>query len=35
MNNYNLPIPRPLERTPKLQKKPFATKKEHPAKEIS
>jgi hypothetical protein len=29
--NYNLPIPRPLSRTPKLQEKPSALKKEHPA----
>jgi hypothetical protein len=29
--NYNLPIPRPPYRTSKLQKKPSAFKREHPA----
>jgi len=29
--NYNLPIPRPPYRTSKLQKKPSALKREHPA----
>jgi hypothetical protein len=31
IKNYNLPIPRPQERTSKLQKKPSALKREHPA----
>jgi hypothetical protein len=31
IKNYNLPIPRPPERTFKLQKKPSALKREHPA----
>jgi hypothetical protein len=31
IKNYNLPITRPLERTSKLQKKPSAFKREHPA----
>ncbi len=31
MKTYNLPIPRPPERTSKLQKKPSAFKREHPA----
>jgi hypothetical protein len=31
IKNYNLPIPRPPYRTPKLQEKPSALKKEHPA----
>jgi hypothetical protein len=29
--NFNLPIPRPPQRTSKLQKKPSALKREHPA----
>jgi hypothetical protein len=31
IKKYNLPIPRPPERTSKLQKKPSALKREHPA----
>jgi hypothetical protein len=31
IKNYNLPIPRPPEITPKLQKKPSTLKREHPA----
>jgi hypothetical protein len=31
IKNYNLPIPRPRERTSKLQKNPSALKREHPA----
>ncbi len=31
VKNYNLPIPRPPETTSKLQKKPSALKREHPA----
>jgi hypothetical protein len=31
IKSYNLPIPRPPYRTPKLQEKPSALKKEHPA----
>jgi hypothetical protein len=30
IKNYNLPIPRPPLRTPKLQKKPSALKRGHP-----
>ncbi len=33
IKNYNLPIPRPPERTFKLQKKPSALKRKHPALE--
>jgi hypothetical protein len=33
IKNYNLPIPRPPERTSKLQKKPPALKRKHPALE--
>jgi hypothetical protein len=31
IKNYNLPIPRPPQPTSKLQKKPSAIKREHPA----
>jgi hypothetical protein len=30
IKNYNLPIHRPTQRTPKLQEKPSALKREHP-----
>ncbi len=30
IKNYNLPIPRPPQRTSKLQKKPSALKRKHP-----